>query len=64
MFTLILTLLLSDGSIREVNLNTEAPSQHVCMMDMQTMAKYMGDHPDRKLVKWHCEDVKKIRTSI
>lgn len=64
MWTLILTLLLSDGSVKEVNLHTEAPNQKVCLMDMSTMAKYLGDHPDKTLVKWHCEDSNKLRTSI
>lgn len=64
MWTLILTLLSSSGLIIEVNLHTEAPSQQMCNMDMPNIVKYMEAHPDKQLVKWHCEDVNKLRTPI
>lgn len=64
MWTLILILLTVNGDKIEVNLHTEAPSQKVCLMDQSTMAQYLGDHPDKKLHSWRCENVNKIRTAI
>jgi len=63
-WTLILTLITSQGEIKTVDLQTEAPSLNACMNDQHSMAKFIGEHPQYKIVKWHCIDKNKKKLDI
>lgn len=53
MFELIITIMLQDHSVKEVNLHTAAPSMNACMMDQHSMAEYIASH-NVMITKWRC----------
>lgn len=63
-FTLILTLLALNGEEKTVDLHTQAPSLNACMNDQPSMAKFIGDNPNYRIIKWHCEDTSKKKMDI
>jgi hypothetical protein len=56
-FTLYLTVKLLTGSTQEVDLKLAVPSYRACMADQVDIAKYIGEHPNVTIVKWHCSPV-------
>jgi hypothetical protein len=64
MFTLILSLLTTTGEFKTVDLQTEAPSYNACMNDQPSMAKFIAEHPQYKIVRWHCVDITKKKLDI
>lgn len=64
MFTLILTLMTLNGELKTVDLQTQAPSLNACMNDQPSMAKFIGEHPQYHIVKWHCIDTSKKKLDI
>ena len=66
-FTLILTVLYLNGNNwyqKEVDIQTVAPSYTQCMSDQMSMAKYINEHPNYKIVKWHCEEITNRKIKI
>lgn len=59
MWTLIVTLLLTNGNTINVNIHTTAPTQRQCLMDQTSMAEALTKYSFVKIVKWHCEDIRK-----
>lgn len=64
MFTLILSLMTMTGEPKTVDLQTQAPSFNACMNDQTSMAKFIGEHPQYRIVKWHCVDTSKKKLDI
>ena len=59
MWTLIVTLLLTNGNTINVNIHTAAPTERQCMMDQPSMAEALTKYAFVKIVKWRCEDTSK-----
>ena len=54
MFQLVLYVCIANGPCHNEYLTSTAPNYRACMADEVSMAKFIGDHPEYTIVKWHC----------